>query len=64
MQKQGIFAPIIYSFFINSTNLLKAFYMLNTDVDKKAIQYSIMNPRKSKYRKANAACRKDIQNTF
>ena len=38
--------------------------MLNTDVDKKAIQYSIMNPRKSKYRKAQAACRKDIQNTL
>lgn len=64
MQKQRSFAPIIYSFFINSTNLLKAFYMLNTDVDKKAIQYSIMNPRKNKYRKAHAACRKDIQNTF
>lgn len=37
--------------------------MLNTDVDKKAIQYSIMNPR-GKYRKAHAACRKDSQNTF
>lgn len=38
--------------------------MLNTDVDKKAIQYSIMNPREGKYRKAHAACRKDSQNTF
>lgn len=38
--------------------------MLNTDVDKKAIQYSIMNPRESKHRKAHAACRKDSQNTF
>lgn len=35
--------------------------MLNTDIDKKASQYSIMNPRKGKYRKAHAACRKDIQ---
>lgn len=34
--------------------------MLNTVVDKKAIQYSMMKSRKGKYGKAHATHRKDI----
>lgn len=58
-ENKNSFAYIMYSF-INSTNLLKAFYMLNTVVDKKAIQSSIMSPRKAKYGKAHASYRKEI----